>query len=71
MQHCKRGGIRAFGYSSFQMLFDFSTIRSQMALLTILLCFRLISDVRISHEGRFMQRFSDVVLFYEFWYVEL
>lgn len=70
MTCCERSGIRVVGQLCFQILFDFATLRSQTVLKTMCLHFRLFCRVRLSHGDRFMKRLFDVVLYYQFRYVE-
>lgn len=68
---CERSNICVVSKLCLQFLFDFATLRLRKALLTMCLSFCLFSDIRKTHGNRFMERISDVVLFLEFWYIEL
>lgn len=66
----ERSDMDVVGKLYFQILVAFSKLRLQTALLAMFLRFCLFCGVNIFHGDRFMERCSDVVLFYEIWYAE-
>lgn len=66
----KRSITPVIGKLFFQILFDFASLRSRTALQAICLWFCLFRGMHISFGDCYVERFSDVVVFYEFLYVK-